>query len=240
VIGGAPVEASGGKLRGVLQLVPFAESAAFVLAPLTIDGEAAFAALSLAVAKRDRVELLDRATYYNIDVAGTSLDDALVLARGDRAIELHERCDALMTAFSLIELAGMMQRVLEMTTQYISHRVQFGRPIGTFQAARHRAAELLMQTESTRWAAYHALWRFEQDPKDTQEIWLTKHWAIRAADRVYQNGHILHGGIGVGTEYPLHLFTQQIAGFAVRAGTMNEMVSRTIGALGVRSVPAPA
>jgi len=111
--------------------------------------------------------------------------------------------------------------------------VLFGRRIGSFQAARHRAAELLMQTESTRWAAYHALWRFELDPNDTQEIWLTKHWAIRAADRVYQNSHMLHGGIGVGTEYPLHLFTQQVAGFAVRAGTMNEMVSRTVRWLGV-------
>ena len=230
------LSAVGGKLSGVVPLVPFAESADFVLAPLTVDGEPAFAVVPLAQARREEVELIDRATYRNIHFEAASLDDALVLARGDEAEELHERCDALCTALSLIELSGMMQRTLEMTSQYISNRVQFGRPIGTFQAARHRAAEMLMKTEATRWAAYHALWRFQNDPADTGEIWLVKHWAIRAAELVYQNSHLLHGGVGVGAEYPLHLFTAQIAGFAGRAGTMNEMVARTVESLKLQAV----
>ena len=225
------LSASGGKVSGVVPLVPFAGSAEFVLAPLTVDGEPAFAAVSLAGARREEVELLDRSTYRNVHIEDASLDSSLVLARGDKAEALHDRCDALVTALSLIELAGMMQRTLEMTCQYITNRVQFGRPIATFQAARHRAAELLMRTETTRWAAYHAIWRFENDPADTDEIWLAKHWAIRAADLVYQNSHLLHGGVGVGMEYPLHLFTQQIAGFAVRGGAMNEMVARTVESL---------
>ncbi len=58
--------------------------------------------------------------------------------------------------------------------------------------------------------------------------------AIRAAELMYKNGHILHGGIGVGLEYPLHLFTQQIAGFAVRAGAMNEMVARTVDSMNLQ------
>jgi alkylation response protein AidB-like acyl-CoA dehydrogenase len=226
-----PLSASGGTISGVVPLVPFAESAEFVLAPLTVDGEPAFAAVSLAGARREEVELLDRSTYRNVHIEDASLDRSLVLGRGGRAEELHDRCDALVTALSLIELAGMMQRTLEMTSQYITNRVQFGRPIATFQAARHRAAELLMRTETTRWAAYHAIWRLQNDPADTDEIWLAKHWAIRAADLVYQNSHLLHGGVGVGMEYPLHLFTQQIAGFAVRGGAMNEMVARTVESL---------
>ena len=225
------LSASGGNVSGVVPLVPFAESAEFVLAPLSIEGEPAFAAVPLAQARLESVEMIDRATYRNVHIENADLDDLLILARGDEAEELHERCDALCTAFSLIELGGMMQRTLEMTTQYISNRVQFGRPIGTFQAARHRAAEMLRRTETTRWSAYHALWRFQEDPNDTEEIWLTKHWAIRAAELIYQNSHLLHGGVGVGAEYPLHLFTQQIAGFAVRTGAMNEMVARTVESL---------
>ena len=163
-----------------------------------------------------------------------------MLATGSRAEDLQERCDALMTAPSVIELAGMMQRVLLMTSQYISNRVQFGQPIAKFQAARHCAAELLMQTETTRWAAYHALWRFQQDPSDTREIWLTKHWAVRAADRVYQIAHLLHGGVGVGVEYPLHLFTLGVAAFAVLGGTMSEMVDRTVEWLDLGRLPRSA
>lgn len=229
------LSASRGKLNGALPLVPFADGAQFVLAPLALNGEPAFAAVPLAAASREPVRLLDRANYCNLYFQEVPLDDLVVVARGSQAEGLHERCDALVTALSLIELAGMMQRILGMTSEYIANRVQFGRPIATFQAARHRAAELLMQTETTRWAAYHALWRFQEDPSDTAEIWLAKHWAIRAADRVYQISHLLHGGVGVGIEYPLHLFTQGVAAFAVRGGTMSEMVARTIDCLGLRA-----
>jgi alkylation response protein AidB-like acyl-CoA dehydrogenase len=223
--------ASGGRIDGTLPVVPFADLCAFVLAPVSIDGVPAFAALPLAAAQLDPVEVLDARSSARVRFDAVRLERAAVLATGLQADELHDRCDALVTAFSLIELAGMMQRALELTTAHITTRVQFERPIATFQAARHRAAELLVQVETTRWAAYHALWRFERDPADREEIWLAKHWAVRAADRVYQHSHMLHGGVGVSMEHPLHLFTQGIAAFAVRGGTMDEMVSRTLDSL---------
>lgn len=229
-----PLSASSGKLSGVLPLVPFADIGEFVLAPLVVDGQPTFAAVSLEGARREEMKLLDRTIYSNVHIQDASLQSSVILATGKQAEELHERCDALVTALSLIELAGMMQRTLEMTSRYISDRVQFGQPVAKFQAARHRAAELLMQTETTRWAAYHALWRFQEDPADTDEIWLAKHWAVRAADRVYQVSHLLHGGVGVDIEYPLHLYTQGVAAFAVRGGTMNEMVARTIESMSLR------
>ncbi len=94
-----------------------------------------------------------------------------------------------------------------------------------------------MQADTTRWIAYHALWRFQEEPADTKEIWLAKHWAVRAAERVYEISHLLHGGVGVGIEYPLHLYTQGVAAFAVRGGTMNEMVARTVESMSLRSLP---
>ncbi len=220
--------ASDGRLSGLLPMVPFADIAHFVLTPLALDGEPAFVAVSLEGAQLQQVKVLDRVTYANARFQGADLQPSVVLATGKNAEALHERCDALVTGFALIELAGMMQRILEMTAEYITQRVQFGQPIAKFQAARHRAAELLMQTETTRWAAYHALWRLQESPSETEELWLAKHWAVRAADRVYQISHLLHGGVGVGSEYPLHLFTQGVAAFAVRGGAMNELVDRTI------------
>jgi alkylation response protein AidB-like acyl-CoA dehydrogenase len=218
-----------GAVNGVLPLVPFAELSAHVLAPVTIDGEPAFAALPLAGARIQPLEVMDRRCYSNVRFGNG--DGAVVLAQGALARELREQCDALSTAFATIELAGMMQRILEMTTEHVTTRQQFGQPIGKFQAARHRAADILVQLDTTRWAAYHALWRFENDANATDEIYLAKHWAIRAVDRVFQNSHMLHGGVGVGMEHPLHLFTQGIAAFAVRGGTMSEMVHRTLAYL---------
>ena len=233
---GAPLSASGGRLNGVLPLVPFADVADFALAPLVVDGEAAFAVLDLAQARRQQVKLLDRASYFHLHFDNVALGDSLILARGQQAAEQHEQCDVLATGLTLIELVGLMKRVTEMTGEYIANRVQFGQPIAKFQAARHRAAEMLMRTETSRWAAYYALWRLQEDDSDAQEIWLAKHWAIRGAETVYCNGHMLHGGIGVGIEHPLHLYSQQIASFLVRAGNLNEMVNRTVDSLDVRSV----
>ena len=224
---------AGGKLTGTLPLVAFASISDVVLTPLTIDGEPAFAALPLSDGEQEPVKLLDRTSYANVRFDGVALDGANVLATGPAAEDLHERCDALTTAFTTIELAGMMRRVLELTTEYITGRIQFGQPIAKFQAARHRAAELLMSTEMTRWAAYHALWRFQEDPEDTEEVWLAKHYAARAADPVYQHSHMLHGGIGVGTDYPLHLLTQGIIALAVRGGSLNELTERAIQARGL-------
>ncbi len=234
--GRSPLSASGGKISGTLPLVPFADLADFVLAPLEVDGEPGFALVALEGAEREQVKLVDRPTYFNVHLDGANAGDSLILATGKQAEEMHERCDALVTVLSSIELAGMMQRVLEMTSQYISNRVQFGQPVAKFQAARHRAAEMLMKADTTRWAAYHALWQFQQGPGDATEIWLAKHWAIRAAEVVYRNGHMLHGGVGVGIEYPLHLLTKGIVAFIVRGGGMNEMVTRTIDSLNIRAV----
>ena len=230
------VTIANGTANGTLPLVPFADLSAHVLAPVTADSEPVFALLPLRDAAIEPLELLDRRCYSNVRFRNA--EGGIVLTTGAAALELHERCDALSTAFATIELAGMMQRILEMTAEHVSTRQQFGQPIGKFQAARHRAAEILVQLDTTRWAAYHALWRFENDTSDTEEIYLAKHWAIRAVDRVFQNSHMLHGGVGVGMEHPLHLFTQGIAAFAVRGGTMSEMAQRTL--ISIRTVPATA
>lgn len=224
--GAAPALVSSGRsLRGVLPLVPFADLAEFVVAPLTLDGEPAVAVLPLAAARVEPVDLLDLRPTFTVSFDG-STDGLVVLGRDAQGEQLHELLDAVVTALGLIELVGRMQRVLEMTSEYIGTRVQFGRPVATFQAARHRAAEMLMRVESSRWAAYHALWQMQENTSNTNEVWLAKHWAIRGAEVIFRNSHMLHGGIGVGVEYPLHLYTQGIAAGIVRGGDMPEMVAR--------------
>jgi alkylation response protein AidB-like acyl-CoA dehydrogenase len=219
------VTITGGVATGTLPLVPFAELSERILALATRDGQPALAVLPLSGAQLQPLELMDRRCYSNVRFENAPGD---VIATGADALGLIEQLDALSTAFGVIEMAGAMQRICEMTTEHVTTRQQFGQPIGKFQAARHRAADILVQLDTTRWAAYHALWLFEKDPARTDEIYLAKHWAVRAADRVFQHTHMLHGGVGVGMEHPLHLFTQAMAALAVRNGTMSEMVRRTL------------
>jgi alkylation response protein AidB-like acyl-CoA dehydrogenase len=229
---GPPIAITNARASGTLRAVPFADISTSVIAPVLIDGTSSIAAVPLQQSAIEPLVLLDRACYANITFIDAPVDDTLILAQGQDAESLQERTTALTTALAVIEMAGLMQRVLEMTAEHIKTRQQFDQPIGKFQAARHRAAELLMQVETTRWAAYHALWQYEQNG-DASEIWLAKHWAVRAADRVFQNAHMLHGGVGVGAEHPLHLYTQSIAAFAVRSGTMDKMVDRALDTLDI-------
>ena len=238
--GSAAPSSQGGWLSGSLELVPFGSVADYVVAPLSSDGAPAIALLSLQTARREPVRALDRSDYCDARFEDVLADGVTLLAEGQAAEEMRDRLDALSTAFGLIELAGLMQRVTEMTAEYISNRVQFGQPIAKFQAARHHAADMLMQTQTARWAAYHALDCFEKNPADTSEIWLAKHWAIRASQTVFELTHLLHGGVGVGTEYPLHLLTQGVAAWAIRAGDMNEMVGRINGSLGLAGARSAA
>jgi 3-oxocholest-4-en-26-oyl-CoA dehydrogenase beta subunit len=228
----ALVTVTKGNVTGTLHAVPFADLSSSVIAIVALDGAPALVAMPLHDAAIEPLVLLDRACYANVTFTDAPAGEVHLLASGSNAEILRERARALTTAFATIEMAGLMQRVLDMTAEHIKTRQQFGQPIGKFQAARHRAAELLIQVETTRWAAYHAVWRYEQTD-DASEIWLAKHWAARAADRVFQNAHMLHGGVGVGVEHPLHFYTQSIAAFAVRAGTMDETVDRTLESLDI-------
>ena len=225
--------ASGRKVTGTLASVPFGDKADYVVAP--VSGADAVVLIALENAKRTPVHHTDRHGYADLHLDGAAI--ALTLASGAKAEKLRDRCDALQTALSLMELSGMLQKVTEMTAEYISNRVQFGQPIAKFQAARHHAADILMQAQSTRWAAYHAIWLYERDA-DASELWLAKHQAIRASQKVYEWTHLLHGGIGVGMEYPLHLYTQGLTGFSARNGSINEMINRTLDGLGLRLAPA--
>jgi alkylation response protein AidB-like acyl-CoA dehydrogenase len=238
--GAAAPALDGGRLSGSLRLVPFGGVADYVIAPAAAAGTPSMALLSLESARREPVRVLDRADYCDVRFEDVPADGVTLLAEGAKAEELRDRLDAMSTACGLIELAGLMQRVTEMTAEYISNRAQFGQPIAKFQAARHHAADMLMQTQTARWAAYHALDRFEQEPTETSEIWLAKHRSIRASQAVFELAHLLHGGVGVGTEYPLHLLTQGVAAWAVRAGDINEMVGRINGSLGLAGARSAA
>jgi alkylation response protein AidB-like acyl-CoA dehydrogenase len=221
-----------GHVTGELPLVPFAKKADYALAWCDNAGSRALAALPLASASHEPARLLNSRHHYNVRFDNVPMEGSALLAQGDDARDLEEQAQALSTALYLVEMAGLMRRMTAMTAEYISNRVQFGQPIAKFQKARHRSADMWMHSETVRWAAYDALWRFQNDQDDTMAIWLTKHAAIRAADLLFHNAHILHGGIGVGIEHPLHLYSQAILELAVRGGTMPEMIERTGGGMG--------
>jgi alkylation response protein AidB-like acyl-CoA dehydrogenase len=108
------------------------------------------------------------------------------------------------------ELLGSAERVLELTTDYAKDRVQFGKPIGSFQAVKHRCADMLVDVEAMRSAVYWAVWCLGAGDADTSIAASTaKVWCADAARRVMASGLQVHGGVGFTWEHDLHLFLKR-------------------------------
>ena len=108
------------------------------------------------------------------------------------------------------ELLGAAARVLELTADYAKDRIQFGKPIGSFQAVKHRCADMLVDVEAMRSAVYWAAWCIAAGHEDASIAASTaKAWCADAAKRVMASGLQVHGGIGFTWEHDLHLFLKR-------------------------------
>ena len=108
------------------------------------------------------------------------------------------------------ELLGLAQRALDLSVAYARERVQFGRPIGSFQAVKHRCADMLVDVEGMRSAVYWAAWCVAVGDADASVAASTaKCWCSDAADRVMASALQVHGGIGFTWENDIHLYLKR-------------------------------
>jgi alkylation response protein AidB-like acyl-CoA dehydrogenase len=105
------------------------------------------------------------------------------------------------------EQVGGAQFVLEMAVQYAKDRVQFGRPIGSFQAIKHKCADMLLEVESAKSAAYYAMWcAAEMNDELPSVASLAKSYCSEAYFHAAAENIQIHGGIGFTWEHPAHLY----------------------------------
>jgi alkylation response protein AidB-like acyl-CoA dehydrogenase len=112
------------------------------------------------------------------------------------------------------ELLGSADRVLELATEYAKDRVQFGAPIGSFQAVKHRCADMLVDVEGMRSVTWYAAWAVSTRAASSGDGWAlaastAKIWCADASKRVMGSGLQVHGGIGFTWEHDLHLFMKR-------------------------------
>jgi len=114
------------------------------------------------------------------------------------------------TTFTCAELLGGASRAMDMAVEYAKERIQFGRPIGSFQAVKHRCADMLVDVEGMRSAAYWAAWCIGTAHADASVAASTaKVWCSDASKRVMASALQVHGGIGFTWEHDLHLFLKR-------------------------------
>ncbi len=137
------------------------------------------------------------------------------------------------TALQCIEMVGGAQEVIKMTADYVKKRVQFDRPIGSFQAVQHHMTNMAMEIEGAYYAAWNAVWRLSERKSCAKEISLAKAWTSDAYKNTTIMAHQLHGGIGYALEYDLYLYSNRAKTTAIWNGTSDYHYQKLADELGM-------
>ncbi len=121
-------------------------------------------------------------------------------------------------ALRCTQMVGALQEVLDMTVEYVKNRVQFGRPIGSFQAIQHYCANMATDVDGSRFITYQAIWRLGEGLPSDLEVSSAKAWVSDSAQRVAATAHQCHGAIGFTQEHDLQLFTRRLKAWEVSFG----------------------
>jgi alkylation response protein AidB-like acyl-CoA dehydrogenase len=198
-LGDVRLSASNGKLTGEKLFVSDAAVADFLI---VVAGNGVFVvdskARGMKITPMSGMDLTRK--LYAVEFNNTSAEELGSLSNLPRAFDIA-------TAALAAELVGGMQRTLDITVEYAKTRKQFGKPIGIFQAVQHQCADMYLETESSRSAAYYAGWALEENlPDAAVAVSIAKMYCSDAARTVGNRGIQIHGGMGFTWENDLHLY----------------------------------
>jgi alkylation response protein AidB-like acyl-CoA dehydrogenase len=135
-----------------------------------------------------------------------SVAGELIGTEGEGWVVLSTVLDLAAVALAAEQVGGA-QKCLDMSVEYAKVRVQFGRPIGSFQAIKHKCADMLLEVESGKSAAYYAGWcASEMNDELPSVASLAKAYCSDAYFHAAAENIQIHGGIGFTWEHPAHLY----------------------------------
>ena len=208
-----------GLIHGRIDRVAGLEGAGLLLVPATdVDGELVLTGVRGEAAVREQVTSLDMSR----PLAGITFDGApaQVIARG--AVAENSVQEALLVGAALLasEQLGIAQWCLDSAVRYLLERRQFGRLIGSYQALKHRAADLFIEVETARAVARYAAatWADASEDRFVASA-LAQAYCSDVAVHAAQECIQLHGGIGFTWEHPAHLYLKRAKADQVALGT---------------------
>ena len=132
---------------------------------------------------------------------------ANVLGTVDEGWSVLERIARKATVLDCAFLVGLAQKDFEISVQYAKDRIQFGRPIGSFQAIQHKAADMVTDVDGARFITYKAAWSVAEETDEADmDVHMAKAWCSEASRRVVAHGQQIHGGVGFTKEYIIQLY----------------------------------
>ncbi len=141
-------------------------------------------------------------TFENVRVPGEN-----VLGEVGKGWPVVHRTKLLAAVAACSYLVGLAQQDFDITLNYAKERVQFGRPIGSFQAIQHKLADAVIDVDGCRFITYKAAWSLQENEPDAElMVSMAKAWCSEASRRVVAHGQQIHGGIGFTKDYKIQLY----------------------------------
>jgi alkylation response protein AidB-like acyl-CoA dehydrogenase len=155
------------------------------------------------------------------------------LLSGDITGQIEPFLDRVNTALAA-EQVGVSQRCLTMSVEYAKVRVQFGRPIGSFQAVKHKCADMLLAVETARAATGYAAWSLDTGrPEGRRAASIAAAYACSTGPAVAADTIQVHGGMGFTWECDAHLYYKRATADAVLFGDADHHYERLFSRLGL-------
>ena len=214
------LEISGGRLRGEKRFVDYGQFATHHLVAVRDRGELA---LCLVDARAPEVSASPLRTIGRTPSAVVRYDGA----RAER-VAGSAAADALVLlgrAFAALQCVGSAAQALDQTVAYASVREAFGRPIGSFQAVKHHAANMSIKVAASRHLAYEALGALGRGTASAAQVAIAKAAASRMVPEVTMLAHQIHGGNGIIEENDLYFFTLRGKERSLAWGSVDECLA---------------
>ena len=155
-----------------------------------------------------------------VKMEDVQLEQDSVLIDLDSELSEWNKVKNIALGYLAMEQVGASQACLDMSTKYAKERIQFGRPIGSFQAIQHICANMLMQLESAKSVAYSAVRVDYLDDVETEmSSMLAKSYCSEVFNKIAGDNIQVHGGIGFTWERPAHLYFKKAKSDSLLLGT---------------------
>jgi alkylation response protein AidB-like acyl-CoA dehydrogenase len=155
-----------------------------------------------------------------------------MIGKVDEGWPILSRTLNIATAALATEMVGTAQKALDLSVEYAKTRVQFGKPIGSFQAVKHKCVDMMVAVENARSLVYYACWTVDTgNDEQATSVPMAKAYASDMAKNVTSEAIQVHGGIGFTWEHDMHLYHRRaLAGEANfgNAPVHRESVARSL------------
>ena len=165
---------------------------------------------------------------------GVAVDDEALVGRPETAAEDVERQLRTATVLQCAEMAGALGRVVEFTVEYAFDRYSFGRPLASYQALKHRFADMKVWVEASYATADAAARAVDEDATNAAElVSVAKAYIGERAPGIIQDCIQLHGGIGTTWDHDIHLYLRRVVVDRSQLGTPSDHRDRVAAAMGI-------